>query len=167
MAFTEQQLVVVVIDLANFVHSVRGMSATEIAALVDRYFREVAGPVEEAGGRIVKFLGDAVLAVFPPDRAADAVAAVHQLGPTVRQLGRDHGIELDLGVNVHLSTVAEGEFGVDGRYDVMGTGVNHTFRMASGAGIRISEPVYRKLPSDRRGGWEKHQPPATYWLVEK
>jgi hypothetical protein len=67
-----------------------------------------------------------------------------------------------MGANVHLSVVAEGEFGPDKRYDVMGTGVMHTFRMGSGEGIRISEPVYRKLPNDRRGSWSKHQPPATY-----
>jgi hypothetical protein len=30
------------------------------------------------------------------------------------------------------------------------------------AGIRISEPVYRQLPNDRRPGWTKNRPPATY-----
>lgn len=165
MAFTERQLVVVVIDLARFVQSVRGMGAVEIANLVDRYYRELNDPITTAGGRIVKFLGDAVLAVFPPERAADAVAAVQSLETVVRRLSDDHRVDLQLGANLHLSTVAEGEFGADGRYDVMGTGVNHTFRMGAGPGIRISEPVYRKLPNDVRGGWEKHQPPATYALA--
>lgn len=56
---------------------------------------------------------------------------------------------------------ADGGYGV---YGVSGARVIHTFRMGSGAGIRISEPVYRELPSDRRGRWTKHQPPATYTL---
>lgn len=164
MAFAERQLIVVVIDLAHFVHAVRGMGAIEIAELVDRYYREVGERVDAAGGRVVKYLGDAVLAVFPPERAGHAVAAVQSLAPVVRALGSDVGVDLELGSNVHLATVAEGPFGADARYDVMGTGVNHTFRMAAGPGVRISEPVYRKLPNDRRSGWEKHQPPATYWL---
>jgi hypothetical protein len=34
--------------------------------------------------------------------------------------------------------------------------------MGSGAGIRVSEPVYRQLPNDERTPWHKYQPPATY-----
>ena len=58
--------------------------------------------------------------------------------------------------------MAEAELGLDGTYDVVGMGVIHAFRMGGGAGTRISEPVYRRLPSDRRTPWRKHQPPATY-----
>jgi hypothetical protein len=36
--------------------------------------------------------------------------------------------------------------------------------MGGGAGIRISEPIYRKLPNERRGPWQKSKPPATYAL---
>lgn len=162
MAFAERQLVVVVVDLVHFVQAVRGLPAGQIADLVDRYYRGVHDPITTAGGSIVKFLGDAVLAVFPPDRAADAVVAVQSLGAVLRQLCDEHGVDLELGANVHLSTVAEGHFGVDERYDVIGAGVNHTFRMGAGPGVRISEPVYRKLPNHLRGAWEKHLPPATY-----
>ena len=28
--------------------------------------------------------------------------------------------------------------------------------------VRLSEPVYRKLPSAERSVWRKHQPPAVY-----
>jgi hypothetical protein len=34
--------------------------------------------------------------------------------------------------------------------------------MGGGTGVRISEPVYRRLPDDRRGRWQKQKPPATY-----
>ena len=45
---------------------------------------------------------------------------------------------------------------------ILGSGVNHLFRMESSAGVRISEPVYRQLPNDKRGPWAKEKPPATY-----
>jgi hypothetical protein len=35
---------------------------------------------------------------------------------------------------------------------------------ARGSGVRISEPVYRKLPNEHRGPWTKNRPPATYSL---
>lgn len=162
MAFREQQLVIFVADLARFTQAVAGMDALGIAALVDRFYRSANTVLGEHGGRAVNFFGDACLAVFPPDRAAGAVDAAEALAAEVAQLRSDLDIPIETGVNLHLATVAEGEFGDDGRYDVMGLGVIHAFRMGNGPGIRISEPVYRKLASSRRGGWEKRQPPATY-----
>lgn len=167
MAFVERQLVIAVIDLAHFVQSVRGLGAAEISVLVDRYYREVNQPIADAGGRIVKYFGDGILAVFPPDRASDAVVAAERLRAVVEQLAEEFGLPLELGVNMHLTTVAEGTFGPNDSYDIMGAGVNHAFRMGAGAGTRISEPVYRKLPSEARGDWDKHQPPATYTLAAR
>ena len=79
-------------------------------------------------------------------------------------LGERAGIALDTGTNVHRATVVTGLLGPadDARFDLVGNGVIHTFRMGSGAGLRVSEPVYRQLPSAERTPWRKHQPPATY-----
>jgi class 3 adenylate cyclase len=133
-----------------------------LAALVDAFYREAEDRFTAHGGRVVKFVGDGCLAVFEPGDALAALDAVEELRDRVHDLGARHGVELALGANVHLSTVAEGSFGLSGTYDVLGAGVIHTFRMGGGAGLRISERVYRKLPSDRRPPWRKHQPPATY-----
>jgi class 3 adenylate cyclase len=162
MGFPERQLVTVVVDLANFTHSVRGMDAPAIAGLIDRFYHQVHHAAANHGGRVVKYLGDGCLVVFPADHALDSVDFVESLRSQVEETATPSGSRLGLGVNIHLSTVAEGEFGPDRRYDVVGAGVIHTFRMGGGEGIRISEPVYRKLPSDRRSGWTKRQPPATY-----
>ncbi|HUR78929.1 MAG TPA: hypothetical protein VMZ22_13360 [Acidimicrobiales bacterium] len=164
MAFQERQLVTVVVDLARFTQAVAGMDATAIAEIVDRFYRETASVIVDHGGRVVKYLGDGCLAVFPPDAAVAAVDAIDVLRARVADLASGSGLALELGANIHLCTVAEGEFGIDDRYDVMGLGIVHTFRMGSGAGARISEPVYRKLPSDRRNAWTKWQAPATYTL---
>ncbi len=84
----------------------------------------------------------------------------------MRALGTEHGVALDVGANIHLSVVVEGELGTGAsrRYDILGAGVIHVFRMGAGPGIRISEPVYRQLPNNERGPWKKQQPPATYTL---
>lgn len=39
-----------------------------------------------------------------------------------------------------------------------------TFTLGSGPGIQVSERVYRKLPREVRGGWQKRKPPVTYVL---
>ncbi len=164
MAFRERQLVTVVVDLARFTQAVAGMDAMDMANLIDRFYNGVSTAITQHGGRVVKYLGDGCLAVFPAEGALPAIDAVDAIRLQVLDLATEFRLDLEMGANIHSCTVAEGEFGVDDAYDVIGMGLVHTFRMASGAGVRISEPVYRKLPSDRRGAWSKHQPPATYTL---
>jgi class 3 adenylate cyclase len=165
MGYPERELVTVVVDLAHFTHSVRGMDATDIASLVDRFYHEVHRAAGEHDGRVVKHLGDGCLVVFDREHAMSALEFVDSLSARIDGLGQLADKDLAVGANVHLCTVAEGEFGPDHQYDIVGAGVIHTFRMGGGAGVRISEPIYRKLPSDRRSGWVKHRPPATYTAV--
>jgi class 3 adenylate cyclase len=158
----ERQLVTMLVDLAGFTQSVAGLELHEVAELVDEFYRAAETILPEHGGRVVKLIGDGCVAVFEPDDALRALDAVDALRAEVRTLGARHNTRIDMGANIHMSTVAEGAFGRQGTYDVIGMGVIHTFRMGGGAGTRISEPVYRRLPSDRRSPWRKRQPPATY-----
>jgi len=166
MSMEEQKLVVAVFDLTGYTRLTRERSNMEVASLLDDYYRACGAAVAAGGGRIVKFMGDACLAVFPEERAPEAVAAAVALGARVREIATAHRARMESGVNMHLATVAAGELGAEGdrRFDVLGEGVNHTFLMGGGAGVRISEPVYRRLPSDARSRWEKRKPPATYVL---
>jgi class 3 adenylate cyclase len=154
----------VMVDLAGFTKAIAPLSSMQLAQLVDHFYRLMADTIAASGGRVVKFVGDGCLAVFDEEAVAEAVRFVHDVVEPVRALGQRHGVALDVGANVHLSVVVEGEYG--GRAtDIVGAGVVHVFRMGAGPGIRISEPVYRKLPNDQRGPWKKHQPPATYTLT--
>jgi adenylate cyclase len=162
MPFRERQLVTLMVDLARFTQAVAGMDSLAVAGLIDRFYRAASTTITGCGGRVVKYLGDGCLAVFPSDGAVDAVDCVEALSLLVDELGATLDADLELGANIHLCTVVEGEFGAEGVYDIVGNGVIHTFRMGSGPGVRISEPLYRKLPSARRSPWVKYQPPATY-----
>jgi class 3 adenylate cyclase len=164
--FEERTLVMVLADLAGFSRVVGHLQALEIAAVLDRFYAMCGEQVAAREGRVVKFSGDNCLAVFDAVAARDAVGCAVGLRDAVWSLGAEEGLDLDLGANVHLATVATGRFGGEWAPsdDVIGVGVIHTYRMGAGPGIRISEPVYRKLPSDERGSWRKHQPPATYSL---
>jgi len=160
----EVRRVILIADLAGFTRAVGPLETTELAELVHRFYAAAAARVEDHGGRVVKFIGDGCLALFDEDAALAAVACARELAPTVRELGAEAGIALDVGANVHMATIAEGEFGAGASagFDVIGAGVIHAFRMGAGPGIRVSEPVYRRLPNDQRGAWKRRQPPATY-----
>jgi len=162
--FEERTLVMVLADLAGFTRAVGHLSALEIATVVDRFYVICGEQVESRGGRVVKFSGDNCLAVFEADHARDAVSFAIALRSAVGALAVETGLTLDVGANVHLATVAAGRFGrgFAATDDVIGMGVVHTYRMGAGPGIRISERVYRALPSAERTAWHKRQPPATY-----
>ena len=163
----ERELALMTVDLQGFTRVVRGTSAVELAAFLDAYYRLCALVVTRHHGRVVKFMGDACFAVFGHDHCVDAVDCALDLQREVTTLRGIAGTPpLPLGANVHLATIADGEIGPehDRRYDVFGEGVNHLFRMGGGVGVRISEPVYRALPEDRRGPWKGSRPLATYVL---
>jgi adenylate cyclase len=161
----ETKLVLLAADLAGYTRACAHLDAISIAQFLDRWYREAAPIITSRGGRIVKFIGDGVFAVFPVEAAVAAVDAATELRKAIAAL-RENDWRIDLGANVHTAIVAEGELGPDNdrRYDVLGSGVNHLFRMGGGPGIRISEPVYRQLPNEARGPWNKLKPPATYTL---
>ena len=160
--FREAKRVLVAIDLAGFTRAMTELDALAVATFLDDYYLLTAEAITRFGGRVVKLMGDGVFAAFPEEETARAVDCVLELSQRQAKLpaAKRHGTIL--GANVHLATIAEGEFSVDGKYDIVGAGVNHLFRMGGGAGIRISEPVYRKLPNERRRAWQKMKPPATY-----
>lgn len=162
----ERKVVLLVVDLAGFTRAVAGLETEAVVALLEVFFAEAGAVVREGGGRVVKYLGDGCLAVFDGDCAPDAVSCALAIEEVVRSVADRFNVDVELGANVHRATVHEGEFGPDDdrRYDVVGWGVMHAFRMGGGPGVRVSEPVYRSIPSAQRSVWRKHQPPATYSL---
>src|SRR5262245_30702179 len=161
---SEVTLVMMLADLAGFTRVVAGFDAIEIARIVDDFYTLAAERVGANRGRVVKYSGDNCLATFDAGAGRDAVACAQALRADVQALGERIGVALDAGINIHRATVVVGEFGPAGasQYDLIGAGVIHLFRMGSGAGIRVSEPVYRQLSNDERSPWHKYQPPATY-----
>ena len=165
--YRERPLVMMLVDLARFTHVTSELSLRQTAALLDGFYRAAEDVVGRAGGRVVKFVGDGCLAAFEPDEALAALETIDALAERVRHLGAGHGLAMDVGANVHLATVAEVRLGSGAVAELVGPGVVHTYRMGGGAGVRISEPVYRKLPSGQRSTWRKRQPPATYTRGER
>jgi adenylate cyclase len=162
----ETTLVLLSADLAGFTRMAAALEPLALATLLDAYYERASAAVGRHGGRVVKFMGDACFAVFPEERCAEAVACAVELASEAHPLpGAGSGVAA--GANVHLGAVAEGELGpgADARYDVVGAAVNHLFRMGGGAGVRISEPVYQRLPLDEQARFGEQGRAVTYALA--
>jgi adenylate cyclase len=127
-------------DLRGFTSLVDTRPMQEVIPVLNRYFETMAGPVEEAGGEILKFIGDAMLAIFPIDERGPAPRCTKALGAAlaaldrVEDLGRDpEWPRLKTGVALHLGEVMYGNIGARSRLDftVIGPSVNEASRVES------------------------------------
>jgi len=130
-------------DLRGFTPLTVELPPADVVALLNDYFDAVCAPVRDAGGEILKFIGDGVLATFAidgPERVAGAcaaaldsveraLAALQALRPRV-VAGRE--VTLRMGVALHVGQVAFGNVGLASRLDftVIGRAVNVAGRLA-------------------------------------
>jgi class 3 adenylate cyclase len=164
--FQTTKRVIVLIDLAGYARAFHSENDAKMAAFIQDFYVACERVITKRGGVIIKFIGDACLSVFEPDHAKNAVDTVLELQTTVAALSTLFNVQLSMGANLHLTTAIEGEFGIASskRRDIIGRGVNQTFLLGRGRGIRLSEPVYRALPGSARSPWTKQKPPAVYHL---
>jgi adenylate cyclase len=153
-------------DLAGYTKATAVTPPLALADFLDAYYGACAARVHAGGGRIVKFMGDACLAIFDPSRAVDALAAAVAVRDDVAPLAAAHGVAVSPGKTcVHLAQIAEGELGPEGdrHFDVIGQGVNVTFLLGTGrgAGVHVSEALVGSLPAEHAAAWAKHVVPLT------
>jgi adenylate cyclase len=70
-------------DLRGFTYLTDRLPSDVLISLLNDHFERVVGPIEANGGEVLKFMGDALLAIFPIDalgsEAQAATAALHAL----------------------------------------------------------------------------------------
>jgi uncharacterized protein (DUF427 family)/class 3 adenylate cyclase len=109
--------------------------------LLNRFFESTAGVVIERGGEVLKFIGDAVMAIFPlqehPDAADRALDAAREALALIAKANAERTDpdepELEIALALHQGEVNYGNVGVAGRLDftVTGPAVNEVARLES------------------------------------
>jgi adenylate cyclase len=135
------------------------MPRQEYIDTLNAFFDVTGGAVVAAGGDILSFIGDAMLAIFPADgdramvsdachRAADAASASRAAMARVNteRAGKELP-PLEFGVGLHIGEVMYGNVGVPARltFSAFGAAVNEVARL-DGLTKELNEPV---LASDR------------------
>jgi class 3 adenylate cyclase len=160
---TAVPLLITFVDLSRFMVQSRRTDDLALAETLDAFYEHVGAAARGAGGRVVKFLGDAALIVFPEADVDRGVAALLDLKDTVDDLMVERGWECRLIVQAHFGTAIAGPFGAAGdkHYDVLGAAVNTAATLDS-SGVALSVEAFRKLGPDLRTRFKKHTPPITY-----
>ena len=119
---------------------------------LNTFFDGTAGAVAAHGGEVLRFIGDAVLAIFPVDssdvsragithcpikasrQAVEAVkTATKRLGEAQKELDAKGGPPLGYGIGLHVGTVTYGNIGIPDRleFTVIGSAANKAARVES------------------------------------
>ncbi len=164
-ARTEKALLIVFADLTRFMVNSRGTPDAALAELLDGYYRHAEGAVETAGGRMVKFMGDAFLAVWPEERAGAGVAALPGLKRDIDAWWTAKGWDTHVVVKAHFGRVVAGPFGAEGRFDVIGNEVNVAATLPART-VSLSAEAFRRLENGERKPFKKHTAPVVYIPVD-
>jgi len=152
-------------DLSRMAEWASSDEDARVASFFQAFYALAADRIEPAGGRIVKFMGDAGLAVFEPEAGERVIFALADLARDARAKAAEYGLDAYLNVNVHLGPVLAGSFGPPGaeRFDVIGKTVNIAARLGR-RGLTLSAQAFRCLDPDARKRFAKITPPTTYRL---
>ncbi len=121
-------------DLRSFTATAASVDEEALLALLNDFFEAVVDAVEAQGGDVLKFIGDAVLAVFPVDALGGPGGACLAAETAVQAALRafaDKRPSAALVAALHLGSVSYGNIGSAGRLDftVVGPATNLTSRL--------------------------------------
>ena len=148
-------------DIRSFTTLTESLGAQGTVSLLNQYFTLMVECLQQEGGMLDKFIGDAVMAVFGLPVAGDqdedravraAIAMLQQLeafNATRAGLGQS---PVSIGIGLHTDSVVSGNIGSPKRmnYTVIGDGVNLAARLESackfyGAQMLISDSTAQRL----------------------
>ncbi len=144
------------------------MNEDNLFDLMSDYFELTGDIIETAGGKIVKFIGDESLIVFPEDKVDEGVQALKKLKDETDSFFKEKDLSCRLGVKMHFGQVICGRLGTktDKTFDILGDNVNYAARLQS-YGFAMTPQVFRKLKKKTRTLFKKHTPPIRYIPVEE
>ena len=138
---TRIEAAISVADLRGFTYLSTRMPPEATANFLNVYYDVVVPPIRERGGEVLKFIGDAVLAIFPVAEGGREAACRKALAAAQAALASPHDpVEFDgsahairFGIALHVGEVVYGNVGSGDRLDftVVGRDVNVAARISS------------------------------------
>ena len=152
---TSLKMSVLFSDMRNFTSISENMSPQENFDFLNKYLETMSPAINKNNGFIDKYIGDAVMALFPTSAEDSVAAAVGMIdGLKVFNANRESGLgaSVDMGVGIHIGQLILGTIGEDSRMEttVISDTVNASARLESlnkiyGTKILISGSVRDEL----------------------
>ena len=148
-------------DLRGFTKMSEDKDPSQVVEMLNEYFSYMVPAINDSGGVVDKFIGDAIMAVWgvpksDPDDGRNALTACLKMRTTLNELNtlrKQRGeVDLWIGMGLHFGEAISGTIGSMERmeYTVIGNTINTASRIeastkAFGTDLLVSEEVYEKL----------------------
>ena len=164
-AGSERDIAVLFADLRGFTSLSEGRLPYDVVFVLNRYFGAMGRAIETAGGRVDKFLGDGIMALFgvedDPARACrQALEAARLMSLRLDELNQvlreELGAPLRIGIGIHAGPAIVGEIGYAGAAPLTAIGdtVNTASRLEGlakeyGVELVVSDEVVARAGAER------------------
>lgn len=117
---SEREIAIMFADIRGFTALAEGRLPYDVVFILNRYFAAMGSAVETAGGRVDKFVGDGVMALFgveggPDSACREALAAARAMSQSLVELNQSLSDELAeplrIGIGIHVGPAIVGEMG--------------------------------------------------------
>jgi adenylate cyclase len=152
-------------DLRNSTPLADSMSREAFLQLLNDYFECMVDPILERKGEVLRFIGDAALAIFPVGEVPVAEACTRAVAAAKHAMARMAALNtrregfgappLGFGIGLHLGDVMYGNIGTPTRieFTVIGAAANEAARIEAlcktlKVDLLVSERVARHLPGE-------------------
>ena len=184
----EREIAIMFADLRGFTHLSEAKLPYDVVFLLNQYFAAMGAAVEAAGGRLDKFIGDGVMALFGIEEGRErgcraALGAARAMAAQLDELNRSLAGELPeplrMGIGIHVGPAIVGEMGYGDAMTLtaVGDAVNTASRLEGlaktyGAQLVVSDDVAARAGIDL-GGFQARETevrgkrePMRVWVIE-
>jgi adenylate cyclase len=159
---SEREIAVMFADLRAFTKFSESKLPYDVVFVLNQYFRTMGEAIERENGRLDKFIGDGIMALFGIDSGAEhgcreAVQAARAMGAALDELNNSIADNLDepfrMGIGIHVGTVIVGEMGYRDVRSVtaIGDAVNTASRLETMTKEFLSQLVLSAAVVERAG----------------
>jgi len=139
----------------------------KLFSFLDSWAKIVIKEVEGTDGKVLKFIGDECLIVFPDQSADSGIQTLLSAKRKVEKYFKSLGYANKVRITAHYGEAAIGEFGAGTcrNLDVIGETVNTAAGLGRGehrGQLIISSQAFRKLSPVTRKRFHKYTPPIVY-----
>jgi adenylate cyclase len=164
---SEREIAILFADIRQFTRFSETRLPYDVVFVVNQFSRQMGSAVHQAGGRIDKFIGDGIMALFgieggPEAGSRQAIAAARAMAANLDALNQSLHHDLDdvlrIGIGIHCGAAIVGEMGYADAITVtaIGDAVNIAARLETatkdyGAQLVMSRAVAEKAGLDTSG----------------
>jgi class 3 adenylate cyclase len=162
----EDDFLVIFTDITGFGKIASKMNQHETFLFLDEFYSNVDEAVSDAGGYIVKFMGDSVLIIFSSSDTDAGMKSMYDLKKKYDEKSEKQGRDNRLSISAHFGKLVIGKLGKKDRIDILGDTVNTTVLLSRNRNVSgdfiISAQAYRSLSKETRELFTKNNLPVCY-----